>query len=149
MTSCIWVDHDRLVFTVTPMSLAEEHISIRESLRWIWGWAFTTRLLLPFDIMNKSLDFCWVIHMRFCSHQVSIWDKSYERVVTTSSKDLLCTYKVVLSANMSAIEFDNESGRSFTWIKNKIVPRTEAWGSHQLLPLVLFSWYESYLSSSS
>ena len=33
MTSCIWVDYDRLVFIVTPKSLAEEHVSIRESLR--------------------------------------------------------------------------------------------------------------------
>jgi len=38
----IWItfldDHDRLVFTVTPKSSAEEHVSIKESMRWIWGW---------------------------------------------------------------------------------------------------------------
>ena len=64
-------------------------------------------------MMNKTLDLVEFIDVWFCLHQVSTWDKLYERVVTTSSKDLLCTYKVVLSANMSAIEFDNESGRSF------------------------------------
>jgi len=56
MTSCIWVDHGILVFTVTPKSLAEEHVSIRESLRWIWGCTFTTRQLSPLDVMNKTLD---------------------------------------------------------------------------------------------
>ena len=95
MTLCIWVDYDRLVFIVTPKSLAEEHVSIRESLRWIWGWAFTTRLLLPLDVMNKTLHLVECIDLRFCLHQVSTWNKSYERVVTTSSKDLLCTDKVV------------------------------------------------------
>ena len=131
LTSCIWVDHDRLVFTVTPKSLVEEHVSIRESLRWNWGWAFTTRQLLPLDVMNKTLDLVEFIDMLFCLHQVSTWDKSYERVVSTSSKDLLCTDKVVFSANMSGIEFDNESGsgRSLMWIKNKIGPRTEPWGT--------------------
>jgi len=30
---------------------------------------------------------------------------------------------------MSAIEFDNESGRSFMWIKYIIGPRSEPWGT--------------------
>jgi len=64
--------------------------------------------------MNTTLDLVEFIDMRFCLHKLSTLDKSYERVVTTSSKDLLSTDKVVSSANMSAIEFDNESGRSFT-----------------------------------
>jgi len=33
MTSCLWVDHDRLVVTGSPKNLAEEHVSIRKSLR--------------------------------------------------------------------------------------------------------------------
>ena len=54
---------------------------------------------------------CWIYRHAVQITNVSTWDKSYERVVKTSSKDLLGTDKVVSPATMSAIEFDNESGR--------------------------------------
>ena len=85
MGSCIWVDHAILVFTVTPKRLAEEHVSIKESLSWIWGWTFTSRQLLPLGMMNKTYELVEFIDMRLFTPgiNVSTGYKSYEIVVTS------------------------------------------------------------------
>ena len=106
----MWSFHDRLLLTVTPISLVVEQDLITES--W-YGLSVLDCKIWRFclELINITFDLSEFMDIWLCWHHISTCDKSLVSEVITTSKDL-CVDRVVWSTKISTHECDRTKGKS-------------------------------------
>ena len=128
----MWASQQRVLLSVTPRSFSTELTCILLSHILISWSQFARICCLCLDEIYISLILKTLNDMLFELHQDKIFRKSVVNVSNNVSIEWLDVPIVVSSANMSAQVLVSERGRSFTWIKKSIVPRTGHWGTPEI-----------------